>query len=100
MWDVNCTDTLNSLSNIKNTSIDLIFTSPPYYGVADYVKAQRLSFLWFHRDVLPVEGYGFDDFESLRKKRQELGPNDITLESFTDYMHYMKQYIVGFHTML
>lgn len=28
-------------------SVDLVVTSPPYFGVTDYAKAQRLSFLWF-----------------------------------------------------
>lgn len=29
-------------------------TSPPYFGVADYAKSQRLSMEWFGRDIEPV----------------------------------------------
>jgi DNA modification methylase len=33
-------------------TFDLVMTSPPYFGVTDYSKAQRLSYLWFD---LPLE---------------------------------------------
>lgn len=33
---------------------DLIVTSPPYFGVSDYVKAQRLSMEWFGYDIEPL----------------------------------------------
>jgi DNA modification methylase len=29
------------------SSVDLVVTSPPYFGVCDYIKAQRLSMEWF-----------------------------------------------------
>jgi len=36
---------------IPDNSVDLIVTSPPYYGVVDYVKAQRLSMEWMGFDI-------------------------------------------------
>jgi DNA modification methylase len=38
---------------IKNKSVDLIVTSPPYPKMVDYVKSQRLSYYFF--------GYNMDD---------------------------------------
>jgi len=38
---------------IKNKSVDLIVTSPPYPKMVDYVKSQRLSYYFF--------GYNIDD---------------------------------------
>jgi len=32
---------------------DLVITSPPYFGVTDYVKSQRLSMEWFGHDIEP-----------------------------------------------
>lgn len=29
----------------------LVITSPPYFGVTDYVKAMRLTMEWFGRDI-------------------------------------------------
>lgn len=59
-------DCINRLRDLDEGSVDLIVTSPPYYGVADYVKSQRLSYLWFDRDELAGRMLGFRDFEQLR----------------------------------
>jgi hypothetical protein len=45
---------------IESGSIDLIVTSPPYVGVIDYVKANRLLYLWM--------GWPFD-----RERAAEIG---------------------------
>lgn len=39
-------DALHAASSLKAGIAHLIVTSPPYFGVADYVKAQRLSLEW------------------------------------------------------
>jgi SAM-dependent methyltransferase len=41
------------LSKVSQESVDLIVTSPPYFGVVDYVKAQRLSMEWFGYEIEP-----------------------------------------------
>jgi hypothetical protein len=49
-----CGDSRHLLSTIPDNSIDLIITSPPYYGVSDYVKSQRLSAEWFGIEIEPL----------------------------------------------
>lgn len=36
---------------IKPDSVDLVVTSPPYYGVVDYIKSQRLSLEWLDIEI-------------------------------------------------
>ncbi len=43
----------DKLADMRDGSVDLIVTSPPYFGVCDYVKAQRLSMEWFGLDIEP-----------------------------------------------
>jgi SAM-dependent methyltransferase len=40
------------LVEMGDETFDLVVTSPPYFGVTDYAKAQRLTFLWLD---LPLE---------------------------------------------
>lgn len=42
------------ISHIPSGSVDLVVTSPPYYGVTDYVKAQRLTMEWLGLDIEPL----------------------------------------------
>jgi hypothetical protein len=42
------------LRSLGDASVDLIVTSPPYFGVADYTKAQRLSLEWLARPIEPL----------------------------------------------
>lgn len=44
-------DAATVLSKQPKASVDLVLTSPPYFGVCDYVKAQRLSMEWFGNDI-------------------------------------------------
>jgi hypothetical protein len=44
-----------SLIDVANIGkAQLMVTSPPYFGVADYVKAQRLSFEWMGLEIEPL----------------------------------------------
>ena len=45
---------------LASTSVDLIVTSPPYIGVIDYTRANRLLYMWM--------GWPFDE-----DRRQEIG---------------------------
>jgi DNA modification methylase len=40
-------DASAALAAYPKASVDFILTSPPYFGVCDYIKAQRLSMEWF-----------------------------------------------------
>ena len=87
-----CDDCVSSMTEIDDRSIDLILSSPPYYGVADYIKAQRLSLLWFDHPQFPVCGYGFSDFEELR--HMETGSRSFRhrKNSFEQYILYMTRF--------
>lgn len=43
------TDVLNA--DLPENSVDLIVTSPPYAGITDYARSQRLTFEWFGWDL-------------------------------------------------
>lgn len=49
-----CADAREALGQIPAESVDLVVTSPPYFGVSDYVKAQRLSMEWFGVAIEPL----------------------------------------------
>lgn len=99
-WEISCGDSLSKMKSLDNDSIDLILTSPPYYGVADYVKAQRLSFLWFTDEVLPVEGYSHSDFERLRTKETGTRSTRHKQNSHDLYMQYLRLYLTESHRIL
>ena len=44
-------DAAQVLSAYPRSTVDLVVTSPPYFGVCDYIKAQRLSMEWFGIDL-------------------------------------------------
>lgn len=46
-----CSNALDAVAALPPNSIDLVITSPPYFGVSDYTKAQRLSMEWFGIDI-------------------------------------------------
>jgi 16S rRNA G966 N2-methylase RsmD len=49
-----CEDARRALLSVPARSVDLVLTSPPYFGVSDYAKSQRLSYEWFGADIEPV----------------------------------------------
>jgi len=63
-------------------SVDLVVTSPPYFGVCDYVKAQRLSMEWF--------GWAIEDNRKqeigARSKRHRLTASDDYLKELDDVL--------------
>lgn len=99
-WKVTCGDTVEQMGKIESKTIDLILTSPPYYGVADYVKAQRLSFLWFHEEVIKVGDHSFSNFEELRGKETGARSKRSTKSGFFNYIEYMKKFISCSYTAL
>jgi DNA modification methylase len=49
-----CADARDALRDLPSSSVDLVVTSPPYFGVCDYTKAQRLSMEWFGYSIEPL----------------------------------------------
>lgn len=48
------------MSRIKDRSVDLIVTSPPYLNALDYMRGHRLSLVWL--------GYGVKELRTIRSK--------------------------------
>ncbi|WP_052723509.1 DNA methyltransferase [Acinetobacter radioresistens] len=80
---------LDHLKEINSDSVDAIITSPPYYGVADYVKSQRLSYLWFDLDKLAEDKLGFRDFKALRATEMGARAQRYKTTSHAQYMEFM-----------
>lgn len=76
-------------------SVDLIVTSPPYFGVADYVKSQRLTYLWFDIPELAGRKLGFTDFEALRARESGARSNRSRSSSYSSYIDYMKRFFLS-----
>jgi DNA modification methylase len=51
---VRCGDCRDALRKLKPNSVSLAITSPPYFGVSDYIKSQRLSTEWFGVEIEPI----------------------------------------------
>jgi hypothetical protein len=47
-------DAVSTLATFKRSTFACFVTSPPYFGVTDYVKAQRLSMEWFGLEIEPA----------------------------------------------
>jgi hypothetical protein len=43
-----------ALSQLPTGHVDCVVTSPPYFGVTDYVKAQRLTMEWLSEEIEPL----------------------------------------------
>lgn len=89
LLDGNCVERMRTF---ESRSIDLVMTSPPYYGVADYVKSQRLSFLWFDRDELADQKLGFRDFENHRAVETGARSNRHRIGSHDRYINFMASF--------
>ena len=72
-----CSDVLSSFGD---GSVDAIITSPPYYGMTDYVRSQRLSFLWFQWD-----------FDKRRSEESGARYKRRRNSSFEDYFDEMEE---------
>jgi hypothetical protein len=87
--EVHCEDSRKALKEIALQSVDLVVTSPPYLGVSDYVKAQRLSMEWCG---VEIEEY----------RRKEIGARSKRhrLKSQDDYLHEIAEVFEGVHRCL
>lgn len=51
---ITCIDCRVGMQKLRKGSVKLVVTSPPYFGVSDYVKSQRLSMEWFGFEIEPL----------------------------------------------
>lgn len=71
---------LEHLGALEDASVDLVVTSPPYFGMTDYAKAQRLTCLWLGIEVEPVRR----DEIGARSKRHRQTAADQYLAEIAD----------------
>lgn len=64
---VECGDSEELLRELPGESVDLVVTSPPYFGVCDYSKAQRLTHEWLGLDL---EAYRLKEIGARSKRRR------------------------------
>ena len=65
------TKKLGSMLMLKDESVDLVFTSPPYAGAQKYIRSSRLSLNWF----------GMGDPVSIRNlEKSNIGREDIAIK--------------------
>ena len=93
-------DCVGELNGMADESIDFIVTSPPYYGVVDYVKSQRLSYLWFDKAELAEFELGFSDFEMLRAREAGARSNRHRKNSHELYLRFMAEFFRGAYRVL
>lgn len=93
-------DCLTVMEGMAPSSVDLVLTSPPYYGVVDYIKSQRLSFLWFDRDEFSADQLGFREFQRLRKIEAGSRAFRHRSSSFSEYMDFMQHFFQSCHRVL
>ncbi|NVK56825.1 MAG: hypothetical protein HWE26_14565 [Alteromonadaceae bacterium] len=93
-------DCVANMKNLPDESVDLIMTSPPYYGVADYVKSQRLSFLWFDIVDLNHTLLGFENFSELRSQEKGSRSHRHRKNSWQQYIEFIHHVFLEAHRIL
>lgn len=76
-------DALDLMKEIEPESAGIVVTSPPYYGVCDYVKAQRLSMEWFGFEIEPFRAQEI----GARSKRARLRAGEEYLAEMDIFAH-------------
>jgi DNA modification methylase len=93
-------DCVANMENLASDSIDLIMTSPPYYGVADYIKSQRLSYLWFDIEELSSTKLGFRNFSALRALEKGARSHRHRKNSWQQYIDFIQRFFIEAHRIL
>lgn len=70
-------DAVDLVRTLLDGSVNLVVTSPPYFGVVDYVKAQRLTFEWFSIDI---ETYRLQEMGARSKRHRISALSDYLCE--------------------
>lgn len=93
-------DCVANMRDLSGEYVDFIVTSPPYYGVADYIKSQRLSYLWFDKDELAPDQLGFRDFNKLRAHESGARSNRTRKNSHELYMNFINSFFTECYRVL
>ncbi len=71
---------ITALERVNTASVSLVLTSPPYFGVHDYAKSQRLSMEWLGYDIAQIR----DQEIGARSKRARRSAANDYLEEMTE----------------
>ncbi|NTF06373.1 DNA methyltransferase [Agrobacterium rubi] len=77
------------LAGLPDNSVQCVVTSPPYFGVADYVKSQRLSMEWFS---LPIEPIRLQEIGARSKRHR--------LTSLDEYISDLRKVFIQVHRVM
>jgi len=75
--------------HLDDQSVDLVVTSPPYEGVVDYIKTQRLTLEWLGIDL-----------EQLRKRETGARSKRHRIKAAADFASELKQSFSAIHRVL
>jgi DNA modification methylase len=87
MAEVICGLAGHALMEVPDESVDLVVTSPPYFGVCDYVKAQRLSMEWFGEEIEPLRRREL----GARSKRHRVDAREAYLHDLSEVLSQLKR---------
>lgn len=76
-------DAAAGLIGLESNSIDLVVTSPPYFGVVDYVKSQRLTMEWM--------GIALEEFRKLETGARSKRHRQTALQQYMDELSMVTQ---------
>ena len=84
-------DAASVLSSIKSGEIDCVITSPPYFGVADYIKAQRLTMEWIEVPIEPLRLKEIGARSKRHRRNAALSYNEELKQVFTEIYRVLKK---------
>jgi hypothetical protein len=70
-------DVRDMTRKLADRSVGLLITSPPYFGVSDYVKAQRLSLEWWGIETEPLR---LQEIGARSKRHRQTAASDYRTE--------------------
>lgn len=70
---------LDELRRLPDESVGFVITSPPYQGMTDYVRSQRLTLLWLGEDVDSLKG---SEIGARFKRHRQLALEEYKQELF------------------
>ena len=75
-----CGDARN-LKNVRESSVDIVITSPPYLNAIDYLRGHKLSLVWFGYTIDQIRKIRSDGIGSERVLRERDDSERLQVES-------------------
>ncbi len=77
---VKCGDA-RALKGVRDASVDLIVTSPPYLNAIDYLRGHKLSLIWFGYTIEQIRGIRSASIGSERALEEEADLDRLSVEA-------------------